>query len=167
MLTPNGKLQKTRLLQIRLLDSFELSCLVSKCFHLKQKFCGVFAADNFPRLSENCFAVVNASISTSSESHYLLICNYKKTIYFVDPLGQAVDCYHFLYTRMLQFCFEKKLFNSSDYNQFRTQTQNCVDSFVFILLILLSHIAICMDTAWMMMIYYDLLSIWCRTNQSV
>ena len=62
---------------------------------------------------------------------------------------------------------EKKLFNSSDYNQFRTQTQNCMDSFVFILLILFSHIGIRMYTTWTMMIYYDLLSIWCRTNQSI
>ena len=80
-----------------------LGDLVNKCFHLKHKFCGVFAADNFPSLPDNCFAVVNASISISSGSHWLLICNYKKTLYFADPLGQALDCYHFVHTRLLQF----------------------------------------------------------------
>ena len=75
MLTLNETLQKTRLLHIRLMDNFEISYLVTKCFHLKHKFCGVFAADNFPRLSDNCFAVVNSSISTSSDSNCLLICN--------------------------------------------------------------------------------------------
>ena len=91
------------------MDNFEITYLVNKCFHLKHKFCGVFAADNFPRLPENCFAVVNASISTSSGSHWLLICNYKKTMYFADPLGQALDCYHFVYTRLLQFYFEEEV----------------------------------------------------------
>ena len=91
------------------MDNFEISYLVSKCFLTLRRFCGVFAADNFPRLSDNCLAVDHASISTSSGSHWLPICNYKKTIYSADPLGQALDCYHFVYTRLLQFYFEEEV----------------------------------------------------------
>ena len=91
------------------MDNFEITYQVNKCFHLKHKFFGVFASDNFPRLSDNCFAVVNASISTSSGSHWLLICYYEKTMYFADPLWQARDCYHFVYTRLLQFYFGEEV----------------------------------------------------------
>ena len=124
------------------MDNFEITYLVNKCFHLKHKFCGVFAADNFPRLPENCFAVVNASISTSSGSHWLLICNYKKQCTLLIHLGK-----HWIATILytLDCCSstsKKKSFSVSDCSQFRAQTPNCVDSFVFILLILFSHIAI-------------------------
>ena len=30
-------------------------------------------------------------------------------MYFADPLGQALDCYHFVYTRLLQFYFEEEV----------------------------------------------------------
>ena len=129
------------------MDNFQISYLVSNCFPLKHNFCGVFAADCFPRLPDNCFALVNTSISTSSGSHWILICNYRKKQYtLLIHLGKQWIA-TILYT--LDCCSsdsKKKLFNSSYYSLIRTQTQNRVDSFFYILLLLFSHIAIRMYT---------------------
>ena len=151
------KLRRTWFLDIRLMKNFEISYLVSKCFHLKHKFCGVFAEFLKLRIFQDC-QIIALLWSVPQYQHHQVVIGYwfviinKKRYTLLIHLGRH-QIATILYT--LERCSstsKKKLFNSSDYNQFRTQTQNCVESFVFILLILFSHIAIRMLTTWMMMI---------------
>ena len=55
------------------MDSFEILNFVQKCCHLKHKFLGVFAADNFPGLKPESFIIVNASESSEPGTHWLLL----------------------------------------------------------------------------------------------
>ena len=54
----------------KLIDEDEINSLVQAFKLLKHKFCGVFAADNFPlKLSQNRFIIVNVSSSESIGTH--------------------------------------------------------------------------------------------------
>ena len=53
------------------MDEDEINSLIQGCKLLKYKFCGVFAADNFPlKLSQNRFIIVNVSSSDSIGIHF-------------------------------------------------------------------------------------------------
>ena len=53
--------QKTQLSPTPPTNSDEMCYLRGKCIHLKCYFCGIFAADNFPKLTRKGFIVDNAS----------------------------------------------------------------------------------------------------------
>ena len=83
------------------MDEDDISDLIQKCRKLKYKFCGVFAANNFPqKFPKNSFLIVNASPSNNPGTHWLLLCNRNKKIIFADPLGQSIIAYRDLYRRL-------------------------------------------------------------------
>ena len=86
------------------MDEEQLFNLINKCKHLKHKFVGVFASDNFPPLMNNsAFIIVNASPGNTIGTHWLLLCNRNNTIIFGDPLGFSLTQYQSLYKRCTQF----------------------------------------------------------------
>ena len=116
------------------MDEDDINGLIQRCQKLKQKFRGVFAADNFPsKLKSNTFLIVNASNSQSPGTHWLLICK-KATIFcLLIPLDDPC-----LLTRIFINDLQKILYSLTNYlktSQFKVKTQNCEDSFVFLLLI--------------------------------
>ena len=63
--------------------------LIQQCKHLKHKFNGVFAADNFPlKMSPNSSTIVNASSAASIGTHWVvLVKRYASLIiYFALPI---------------------------------------------------------------------------------
>ena len=67
------------------MDEDEINNLVQGFKHLKYKFHGVFAADNFPlQLSQNSFITVNVSTSQSIGTHWILICRRNGFYIFAD-----------------------------------------------------------------------------------
>ena len=81
---------------------------MGKCNHLKYYFYGVFAADNFPKLTRKGFIVVNASPAQYEGSHWMVILFHGNEVYSADPLGIPIQ-------------------------EFKIKTQNSVDFFAFIL----------------------------------
>ena len=83
------------------MDKIQLQDLIQNCKHLKYKFLGVFAADNFPpHIPNNIFMIVSASKSDSPGTHWIVICNRRKILYFADPLGLPLWQYTNLYKRL-------------------------------------------------------------------
>ena len=113
------------------MDSDEIRYLLGKCIHLKHYFYGVFAADNFPKLTRERFIIVNASPSQHADSHWMVLLFHKNKVYLADPLGIPIQNYQLLYCRLLIFYNEvTQIFKMS---QFKTKTQNFVDFFAFLL----------------------------------
>ena len=85
------------------MDEQELFEKLSRCKHLKYKFFGVFAADNFPvQLRKDSFVIINASCSYTAGSHWLLFLNRSGEHFFVDPLGESLEQYDIIYRRILK-----------------------------------------------------------------
>ena len=82
------------------MDSFEIFTLVQKFHHLKHKFMGVFAADNFLKLKPESFIIVNASESSESGTHWLLLCRRRNKVHFADPLGYTLEYYQEVFKRV-------------------------------------------------------------------
>lgn len=86
------------------MDETEINAFIRQCKHLKHKFQGVFASDNFPSLlSINTFCIVNISQSNNfSSGHWILLCHQKNDqIIFADPLGLPVNFYKPIYQRLI------------------------------------------------------------------
>ena len=65
----------------------QLQDLIQNCKHLKYKFFGVFAANNFqPHIPNNIFMIVNTSKSDYPGTHWIVICNRRNVLYFADSL---------------------------------------------------------------------------------
>ncbi len=76
------------------MDEAELFHLVQQCKHLKFRFRGVFAADNFPgKVRNGTFMIVNAPSVNHSGTHWTLIYRFKDNMYFADPLGLPLKLY--------------------------------------------------------------------------
>ena len=70
-----------------MIDEAQLGSLINKCKHLKYKFAGVYAADNFPlNLKNDNFIIVNSDKTTQMGTHWLLLCNRKKQVYSLTRL---------------------------------------------------------------------------------
>ena len=83
------------------MDEDEINSLIQACKLLKYKFCGVFAADNFPlKLSQNRFIIVNVPSSDSIGTHWTLLCRKNGNYIFADRLGQKLTSYKCLYNRL-------------------------------------------------------------------
>ena len=85
------------------MDSDEIRYLLGKCIHLKYCFYGVFAADNFPKLTRKGFIIVNASPAQYEGSHWMVILFHENKVYLADPLGIPIQNYQILYSRLVQF----------------------------------------------------------------
>ena len=83
------------------MDEHEISQMAKRCKHLKYKFNGVFAADNFPPIPRNSFQVVNTSPSSDFGTHWVLFCNNSDVVVFADPLGLSILNYKHLYKKIL------------------------------------------------------------------
>ena len=72
----------------------------------------------------------------SPGTHWLLICKKNEHLLFADPLGRSLSSYKNIYQRLAKNNVQFYSFtNYLKTNQFKVKTQNCVDSFVFLLLI--------------------------------
>lgn len=85
------------------MDELQLVELINKCKHLKYKFAGVYAADNFPAVQHNSFVIVNASPGYTIGSHWTVVAKCNNDVIFADPLGLQLENYVHIYKRMLQF----------------------------------------------------------------
>ena len=95
----------TKILQshIQQMDNTMILELIERCKHLKFKFTGVFAADNFAKLVDETFMIVNASEAVMAGCHRLLLCKKQQETYFADPLGLPIQSYIVFYKRLTRF----------------------------------------------------------------
>ena len=84
------------------MDSDEIRYLLGKCIHLNYCFYGVFAADNFPKLTREGFIIVNASPPQYEGSHWMVILFHENKVYLADTLGIPIQNYQILYSRLIQ-----------------------------------------------------------------
>ena len=87
------------------MDEDQIHHQVKKCKHLKFKFRGVYAADNFPlNLQTNTFIIVNASRSNSIGTHWVVLAKRYAypIIYFADPLALPLTTYKDIFNRLQQ-----------------------------------------------------------------
>ena len=68
------------------MDSDEIRYLLGKCNNLNYYFYGVFAADNFPKLTREGFIIVNASTAQYEGSHWMIILFQENKVYMADRL---------------------------------------------------------------------------------
>ena len=87
------------------MDENQIHHQVKKSKHLKFKFRGVYAADNYPlKLQTNTFIFVNASRSNSIGTHWVLQAKRYAypIIYFADPLALPLTTYKDIFNRLQQ-----------------------------------------------------------------
>ena len=87
------------------MDEDQIYIQVQKCKHLKYKFRGVYAADNYPlNLPVNSFIIVNASRADSIGSHWVMLAKrYAYPVkYFADPLALPLTEYKDIFSRLQQ-----------------------------------------------------------------
>ena len=87
------------------MDEDQIHLQVKKCKHLKFKFRGVYAADNYPlNLQTNTFIIVNASRSNSIGTHWVVLAKRYAypIIYFADPLALPLTTYKDIFNRLQQ-----------------------------------------------------------------
>ena len=87
------------------MDEDQIHIQVKKCKHLKFKFRGVYAADNYPlNLQTNTFIIVNASRSNSIGTHWVVLAKRYAypIIYFADPLALPLTTYKDIFSRLQQ-----------------------------------------------------------------
>ena len=83
------------------MDELDLLRSLNKCKHLKYRFAGVFAADNFPLiLVGNTFMIINSDKSDREGTHWLLLCNRNGEHVFADPLGLPLHYYNHVCERL-------------------------------------------------------------------
>ena len=87
------------------MDKDQTYIQVQKCKHLKFKFRGVHAADNYPlKLPVNSFIIVNASRAESIGTHWVLLAKRYAypVLYFADPLALPLTAYKDIFSRLQQ-----------------------------------------------------------------
>ena len=87
------------------MDEDQIHLQVKKCKHLKFKFRGVYAADNYPLILQiNTFIIVNASRSNSIGTHWVVLAKRYAfpIIYFADPLALLLTTYKDIFNRLQQ-----------------------------------------------------------------
>ena len=87
------------------MDEDQIHLQVKKCKHLKFKFRGVYAADNYPlNLQTNTFIIVNASRSNSIGTHWVVLAKRYAypIIYFADPLALPLTTYKDIFNCLQQ-----------------------------------------------------------------
>ena len=123
------------------MDEDQIYIQVQKCKHLKYKFRGVYAADNYPlNLPVNSFIIVNPSRADSFGTHWVMLAKgyAYPVLYFADPLALPLTAYKDIFARlqqctdlhMMMDVMEQRRDIQSPCHQ---QTHNCVVYFVSIL----------------------------------
>ena len=87
------------------MDEDQIYIHIQKCKHLKFKFRGVYAADNYPiNLPVNSFIIVNASRADSIGSHWVMLAKRYAypVLYFADPLALPLTAYKDIFSRLQQ-----------------------------------------------------------------
>ena len=125
------------------MDEDDINDLIQRCALLKHKFLGVFAANNFPqKLKPNSFLIVKAATAESFGTHWLLWYQKEEEdqLFFADSLGHLISSYKDVYQRIISLEENAKFYQLLKDQPFKVKTQNFVDFFVFILLIIfLTH----------------------------
>ena len=121
-----------------MMDEDYINGLIQGCKTLKYKFHGVFAANNFPeKMNRNSFLIVNAATAENIGSHWLL-CRKNNQLCLPIPLVSPFHRTNTYIKESFPLAAITTSINSWRINQFKEQTLNFVDFFVFILLILFS-----------------------------
>ena len=77
-----------------MIDEAYLRYCIRKCKHLKYKFVGVYAADNFPVTFEpDTFMIVNSDKSKDEGSHWVVVARRGNDYVFGAPLGLPIYRY--------------------------------------------------------------------------
>ena len=87
------------------MDEDQIYIHVQKCKHLKYKFRGVYAADNYPlNLPVNNFIIVNASRADYFGTHWVMLAKRYAypVLYFADPLALPLTIYKDIFARLQQ-----------------------------------------------------------------
>ena len=87
------------------MDGDQIHHQLKNCKHLKFKFRGVYAADNYPlNLQINTFIIVKASRSNSIGTHWVVLAKRYAypIIYFADPLALHLTSYKDIFNRLQQ-----------------------------------------------------------------
>ena len=87
------------------MDEDQIYIQVQKCKHLKYKFRGVFAADNYPlNLPVMSSIIVNASRADSIGSLWVMLAKRYAypVLYFADPLALHLTAYKDILSRLQQ-----------------------------------------------------------------
>ena len=87
------------------MDEDQIFIQVQKGKHLKYKFRGVFAADNYPlNLPVKSFIIVNASRADSIGSHWVMLAKRYAypVLYFADPSALLLTSYKDIFSRLQQ-----------------------------------------------------------------
>ena len=91
------------------MDNLQITELINRCKHLKNRFRGIFPANLVFRTKlkrDNSFMIVNASNSNQPETHWLLFAQAGGQTFFADPLGQGLhNCTH-VYKEMRYYIHE-------------------------------------------------------------
>lgn len=85
------------------MDEITLAKLINNCVHLKYKFDGVYAANNFRPLQKDSFQIVNTSPAHHTGTHWVVIARKKGKMIFADPLGNSIQSYILIFTRCSRF----------------------------------------------------------------
>jgi hypothetical protein len=86
------------------MDELLLSRMIKQCKHLKFKFDGIFASDNFRRLGhKNSFQIINEKPSDHPGTHWVLLAKKNGKIIFADPLGYSITDYRQIFARCSKF----------------------------------------------------------------
>ena len=87
------------------MDKDQIHLQVKKSKHLKFKFRGVYAADNYPLNSPvNSFIIVKASQADSIGSHWVMLAKRYAypVLYFADPFALTLTAYKDIFSRLQQ-----------------------------------------------------------------
>ena len=110
------------------MDEDQISFRIKKCKHLKFRFHGVYAADNYPLdLPVNTFSIVNTSRSNTIGTHWVVLAKrYAYPIlFFADPLALPKTTYKHIFSR-LRMCRNMKMM--MDIMEHRRETQSPLQS---------------------------------------
>ena len=84
------------------MDKDQIYFQIKKCRHLKYKFRGVYAADNYPlNLPVNSFIILNASRDDSFGTHWVMLAKRYAypVLYFADPLALPLTAYKDIFSQ--------------------------------------------------------------------
>jgi hypothetical protein len=106
----------------RAMDSAAINTLIKNSPLLKHKFTCVFAADNFPRLSNNTFQIVNNQRARKSGQHWIVLARRNNKMIFADSLGKSIryypkNCQRFskIHKNISVHQFVNRMLQNSDY----------------------------------------------------
>ena len=69
------------------MDNFALQPSINRIPLLKFRYLGSFPSDYVPTLDNGTFAIINTQPSSLQGEHWIMIANFRQTLYFADSFG--------------------------------------------------------------------------------